>query len=137
MQKPKINHYEKVANMLGIGIYETFKIDGDRNYYRLSKRGIEQKEKLDYSWSYFPSLSYKVLDDLLSGQKCAVKLPPYVPKNGDTYYIPTVSGKLGYNEYMWFDDETDKLALENGLVFATADEAMNVSIKMLEVTKRR
>lgn len=79
--------------------------------------------------------------DIFTGAKLAIerleeKCKPYGwLKYGDRYYVPSFIDGNFYVSFTYRDDPTDIRIKEHGLIFKTAEEAINCAKKMLEVVK--
>ena len=47
------------------------------------------------------------------------------------YYVPAFEVEDLYTEYVWRDDNTDRVCYERNVVFKTSEEAVEVAKKML------
>ena len=65
-----------------------------------------------------------------------VKLP-WKPKMDEKYYIPSIFDWDFYKYNFWLNDEYDEKFYKRGLVFKTKEEAIEMSKKMLAMTKER
>lgn len=57
------------------------------------------------------------------------------PKNGETYYTPSLGNIDSYCSKYWTNDPNDIRLFDRGLVFKTKEEAVECTEKMLEVIK--
>lgn len=128
-----------VAELLGVKFGEVFKIaddDGTYNFYfRLTEEnGIEYSEDN----TYWEQSAATILRDLLLGDVRINKLP-WKPQKEEIYCIPYISlnEKEMYDKSIWFDDNTDMMLYNMGLVCKTKDEAIALTKKMLAVAKEK
>ena len=105
------NYIAEVAELYGLEIY-----DDNTNDYILTEFGsawlgkiIDKPEKID---------------------KIAWK-----PKYNETYFVPHPLLDRLCEVYTWIECPRDRLALERHLVFKTAEEAIEISKKMLETAR--
>ena len=132
------NHIAEVAQMLGVKIGETFKVTDDtygayQLYHRFTEsNGIEISDD-GVTWERAKAV---VLKCLLMGDAKIVKLP-WKPKMEEKYYVPNIFDWDFYKYNFWFDDKYDKNFYKRGLVFKTKEEAIEMSKKMLAITKER
>ena len=132
------NHIAEVAQMLGVKIGETFKLTDDTHgdyhrYYQFTdKKGFETSVD-GLKWETAAAV---VLRGILMGDIRIVKLP-WKPKMEEKYYVPNIFDWDFYKYNFWFDDKYDKNFYKRGLVFKTKEEAIEMSKKMLAITKER
>lgn len=136
-----VNHIAEVAQMLGVEIGETFKVTDDtygayQLYHRFTEsNGIEISDD-GVTWERAKAV---VLKSLLMGDARIVKLP-WKPKMEEKYYVPNIfdwNSWNSYDYYLWLDDKRDEEFYKRGLVFKTKEEAIEMSKKMLAMTKKR
>lgn len=132
-----VNHMDKVAEMLGLKLGETFKITKDnaekQQYFRLTKEGVIVSVDGVY-WT--DSTTTIALEDILVGRAEVVALP-WKPKMEEKYYVPNIFDWDYYKYYLWFNDKRDEEIYKRGLVFKTKEEAIEMSKKMLAMAKER
>lgn len=136
-----VNHIAEVAQMLGVEIEEIFKVTDDtygayQLYHRFTEsNGIEISDD-GVTWERAKAV---VLKSLLMGDARIVKLP-WKPKMEEKYYVPNIfdwNSWNSYDYYLWLDDKRDEEFYKRGLVFKTKEEAIEMSKKMLAMTKER
>ena len=135
-----MNHMEEVAKMFGVELGEVFKVTDDNsgkyhNYYRFTeKKGIEVSED-NVKWEA-DTTDVLVLKWLLIGVARIVKLP-WKPRKGEKYYIPYISTqqKGMHVTYYWNNDHIDIEHYRMGLVCKTPEEAVAITMRMLDTVK--
>lgn len=109
------NHMEEVAKILGVELYEEFKIENENQEYLYGFTENGLLVKIEEYW--VPSCK---LNDLLVGRCKVIKLP-WSPKVGKVYYKP--SAKFDYTIFgFWANNSLDFAFKEAGMVFKTKDE---------------
>lgn len=53
------------------------------------------------------------------------------PNNSEIYYVPDVTADKKYSSWRWFNNETDQLHYQRGVIFKTAEEAIAAAEQML------
>lgn len=76
-----------------------------------------------------------ILNDLICGKTAKITKLPQKPKNGDMYYVLAFEVEDLYTEYLWNNDNTDKVCYERNVVFKTPEEAVKVAKEMLAMLK--
>ena len=135
-----MNHMEEVAKMFGVELGEVFKVTDDdsgkyHNYYRFTeKKGIEVSDD-NIKWEA-NTTEVLVLKWLLIGVARIVKLP-WKPRKGEKYYIPYISTqqKGMHVTYYWNNDHIDIEHYRMGLVCKTPEEAVAITMRMLDTVK--
>ena len=119
-----MNLIPKIAELLGVEIGEPFEITSvvheKGSYFYFSKT-----ELLEHVEGKTPDYAqYRVLADLIYGDKKVVKLP-FEPKNGDRYFRIFIDSGRGINVYSdtWLDWTTDYMCKYCGNCFRTEAEA--------------
>ena len=119
-----MNLIPKIAEMLGVEIGERFAITSDvykdGNYYYFS-----ETELLEHVEDRTPDYAqYRVLADLIYGDKKVVKLP-FKPKKGETYSSVGWNSKqqISVSSVIWMNDDVDYELLYCGNCFRTEAEA--------------
>ena len=119
-----MNLIPKIAELLGVEIGEHFEITSvvheEGNYFYFS-----ETELLEHVEGKTPDYAqYRVLADLIYGDKKVVKLP-FEPKNGDRYFRIFIDSGRGINVYSdtWLDWTTDYMCKCCGNCFRTEAEA--------------
>lgn len=111
------NYMKNVAKMLGIKLYEQFKIENENKeyLYALTEGGL--LVKIRETW--VPS---NKLESLLAGRYKIIKLP-WVPKAGKVYYKPSAKFDCAIFEF-WANSSLDFAFKEAGMVFKTKEECV-------------
>ena len=119
-----MNYIPQIAKMLGVEIGERFEVDsGDHAiglYYYFS-----DTELLEHRKNKTPDYAqYRVLADLIYGDKKVIKLP-FEPKYGDRYYYVyfIVNDRLGVLSSTWRGETGDYLFKLCDNCFRTKEEA--------------
>lgn len=60
---------------------------------------------------------------------------PWEPLKGENYYYPDFANYGMFSSSFWGDNVTDERMLNDGLVFKTREEAVEMAKKMIELTK--
>ena len=134
------NYMAEVAGLFGVELGEVFKVTDDdsgkyHNYYRFTeKKGIEVSED-NVKWEA-DTTDVLVLKWLLIGVARIVKLP-WKPRKGEKYYIPYISTqqKGMHVTYYWNNDHIDIEHYRMGLVCKTPEEAVAITMRMLDTVK--
>lgn len=133
------DYYKNVANMLGVELGEIFKINDTKNeyaaYYRFTTEGIEQAGDINDKEIYWSLSDSCILNDLICGKTVKITKLPQKPKKGEMYYVPAFEIEDLYTEYLWNNDNTDKVCYERNVVFKTPEEATRVAKEMLAMLK--
>lgn len=125
-----MNYIRDIADMLNVGIGESFKIIDEKSkpigIYYFTECGLFEKGF---------GINRHVLAMLLEGTYFIKKLP-WKPMDGEVYYFPDVSlGRPHADEDEWGDDVRDNIRYEAGMVCETEKEAREKSKKMLAILK--
>ena len=119
-----MNLIPKIAELLGVEIGERFEITSviheDGKYYYFT-----ETELLEHVDGKTPDYAkYRVLADLIYGDKKVVKLP-FKPKNGDRYFRIFINsgGDVNVCGDTWLDWTTDYMCEYCGNCFRTEAEA--------------
>ena len=134
------NHMAEVAQMLGVELEEVFKVTDDdsgkyHNYYKFTeKKGIEVSED-NVKWEA-DTAGTLVLKWLLIGVARIIKLP-WRPSRGDVYYMPSVTSIGKYIKLFWTGSRNDEGSYQQGLVFRTEKEAVELAEEMLDVARKK
>jgi hypothetical protein len=118
------NLIPEIAKMLGVEMYEIFKIEGmdEDVVFRLGVNGLEM-ERFDFAendriWVTLASCNFV---DLLTGVSKIIKLP-WKPKKGEKYWSFR-PGAWMVTWYTWDDSPLDFAFYKVGWVFHTKKEA--------------
>ena len=133
-----MNHMAEVAKMFGVELGESFKITSDTHgdyhrYYQFTdKKGFETSVD-GLKWETAAAV---VLRGILMGDIRIVKLP-WKPRKGEKYYIPYISTqqKGMHVTYYWNNDHIDIEHYRMGLVCKTPEEAIAITMRMLDTVK--
>lgn len=120
------NRMEEVANLLGLGLNEPFRI----KWY-----GVEHSPIYMFTVSDFRlktpkgdcKVGIEVLTNLLNGTYEVVKIPFY-PEKGETYY--TYGDNWNVLEAEWHNTTFDYINLKLSLIFKTKEEAQEALPKV-------
>lgn len=124
------NHMAKVAEILGVGLKEAFRIIDakDGKYYRLSKENGVEASYDNINWEKF---SGELLRLLMLGEVKIEKLP-WKPRNSEYYFIPEITTPTKFSSLEWVNDNVDKYLYEHGLICRTEEEAIRKAKLLLE-----
>ena len=136
------NCMAKVAKLLGVELGESFKITSDtkgdypgdyQNYYRFTENNCFETSVDGVKWE---TATVIVLRGILMGDIRIVKLP-WKPRKGEKYYIPYISTqqKGMHVTYYWNNDHIDIEHYRMGLVCKTPEEAIAITMRMLDTVK--
>lgn len=108
-------YMEDVAKMLGLELYEEFKIENENKeyLYGFTENGLLVKIREDW----VPSCK---LEDLIVGRCKIIKLP-WIPKVGKLYYRPSKNFDDVIFDF-WSNSSLDFAFKEAGMVFKTKNE---------------
>lgn len=130
------NRMSSVANLLGMELGEVFRIKDYPNfpetYFRFADDGLMQSVNRT-SWHSAPAWMWK---GLITGALKITKLP-WKPSYNDIYYMPTVVSRGKYLKLFWTGSEADKSSYQQGLVYRTKEEAIELAEEMLSIAKDR
>ncbi len=118
-----MNLIPKLAELLGVEIGERFEITSvvheEGNYYYFS-----ETELLEHVEGKTPDyVQYRVLADLIYGDKKIIKLP-FEPKKREVYFCVTWGkNKMYIEDYHWEGDSIDYQRMHCGNCFRTRSEA--------------
>lgn len=124
------NRMKGVAKLLGVELGKEFYIEGDKDRFKITNAGVEY-----YSFAYrkwFPTMPI-VLEKLLNGTFVIKDI--WTPDSGQVYYYPIVDEDSLCCDCEWHGEDTDYHRLDNGLVFETKEEAIELAKKMLETAR--
>ena len=132
------NHIAEVAKLLWVELGESFKISSDtrgvyQNYYRFTENNCLEMSDDGVEWGMTVTLT---LRGILMGDIRIVKLP-WKPRKGEKYYIPYISTqqKGMHVTYYWNNDHIDIEHYRMGLVCKTPEEAIAITMRMLDTVK--
>ena len=134
-----MNHMAEVAKMFGVELGESFKITSDtqgdyQNYYRFTENNCIEFSDDGVEWKMTTAAA--LLKYILMGDIRIVKLP-WKPRKGEKYYIPYISTqqKGMHVTYYWNNDHIDIEHYRMGLVCKTPEEAIAITMRMLDTVK--
>ena len=134
------NEILNAIKKLGLEFEEPFMIDygNEKNnglwYDRLFKFTEENLVMIDVGKLDVDSAD-KYVEDLESGKSKVVKF--WKPKDGETYYVPSLSAIEGYKSYIWSDDDNFGLSyLWQGVVCRTINEAAYLSMQLSNAARK-
>ena len=108
------NLIPKIVKMLGVGIGEEFKIEGNNRIYKFDLNGLHSEHC---------EMEAVALWAIVCGDMEIVKLP-WKPKKGDVYYtFELLWGKWVVRSLWWAGVHCNYALLDKGWVFRTKEEA--------------
>ena len=112
------NLIPQIAQMLGVELFEEFKVEGDNRTYWFDLDGLHSGEYV------VEDEDDAMLHDLLCGEDEIVKLP-WKPKEGETYWTFVLCGveTWGVINYVWSNGPSRMAVLKAGWVYKTCAEA--------------
>lgn len=122
------NLIPEIAYMLGVEIWEEFKIKGadtDYNEYTYFFANSGLKVKFDKHPDVSPSTAFAAVPDLLNGDAEVIKLP-WKPRKGDDYYTFSFGGlseEWVVVKQQWDAHPYERALLDKGWVYRTQKEA--------------
>ena len=132
------SHMAEVAKLLGVELRETFNVINtnsrtkEKRRFRLTKKGVE------CSWdgiNWIGSTDPFTLEKLITGEN-VVANRPWKPTFREIYYVPSILNRDLYDFNSWNNDEYDKELYRRRVVFKTKEEAINMTGKLLALTKK-
>ena len=129
------NHMEEVAKLLGVELEEEFRIEGTHvDYiYKISEKGLFLHCSGRDWWEEVPD----TLVQMLAGMTRKIIKFPWKPQKDDTYYMPTVTSTGKCIKLFWTGSKNDEYSYQQGLVYKTSREAIELAEEMLAVAKER
>lgn len=126
------DYMEKIANLLGLEIGETFRVGNNDSlksyYFRFTNIGLEfSTSNEDDVWVTADSYT---LFSLLRGELAVIK-SPWKPKIDEAYYIPRPDNVSRFAVARWQGGKVDFYRQCQGLVCKSASEAIDVAKKMI------
>lgn len=124
------NRMKGVAKLLGVELEKEFCIEGVIERFKITNVGVKY-----YSLAYRKWLQAMpaVLQKLLNGTYVIKDV--WTPDSGQIYYYPIVDLDSLCCNCEWHGEDTDYHRLNNGLVFETREEAIEIAKKMLETAR--
>lgn len=134
------NKMAEVAKLLGVEFDEVFFLKGRSGCYthypktrlKFTENGLKESVNRT-SWHSAPAWMWK---GLITGALKITKLP-WKPSYNDIYYMPTVVSRGKYLKLFWTGSEADKSSYQQGLVYRTKEEAIELAEEMLSIAKDR
>lgn len=134
------NKMAEVAKLLGVELDEVFFFKGrsgcytyySKTYLKFTESGLKESVNRT-SWHSAPAWMWK---SLITGMLQITKLP-WKPSYSDAYYMPTVVSRGKYLKLFWTGSEADKSSYQQGLVYRTKEEAIELAEEMLSIAKDR
>ena len=126
------NHMKSVAKLLGVELGKEFRIEGNKERFKITNAGVEYYSFACGKW--FPTMPI-VLQKLLDGTYVIKGI--WTPDSGQVYYYPIVDEDSLCCDCEWHGEDTDYHRLNNGLVFKTKEEAVAAAEKMLTVMQEQ
>lgn len=134
------NHMAEVAKILGLELGEVFLFKGrsgcytycSKTYLKFTENGLKESVNRT-SWH---SAAAWVWKGLITGALKITKLL-WKPSYNDIYYMPTVVSRGKYLKLFWTGSEADKSSYQQGLVYRTKEEAIELAEEMLSIAKDR
>lgn len=115
------NYFEQVANMLGLELYEKFKIQEISGTFAFEKVGLYDGNNISCEYT---------LNEILRGSVKIIKLP-WIPKRGETYYC--VSAKSSIVSETCECDMFDAMCVNSKNCFKTEKEATDKRLETLKL----
>jgi hypothetical protein len=134
------NKMSSVAVLLGVELDEVFSFKGSsgcytycsETYLKFTENGLKESVNRT-SWHSAAAWIWK---GLITGALQIIKLS-WEPSYGDTYYMPSVVNSGKYLKLFWTGSKGDKSSYQQGLVYRTSREAIELAEEMLDVAKKR
>ena len=134
------NKMAEVAKLLGVELNEVFFVKGcsscytyySKTYLKFTESGLKDSVNRT-SWH---SAAAWVWKSLITGALKINKLP-WKPSRDDTYYMPSVTSIDKYIKLFWTGSKNDEDSYQQGLVFRTEKEAVELAEEMLDVARKK
>ena len=134
------NKMAEVAKLLGVELDEVFFVKGcsgcytyySKTYLKFTESGLKDSVNRT-SWH---SAAAWVWKSLITGALKINKLP-WKPSRDDAYYMPSVTSISKYIKLFWTGSKNDEDSYQQGLVFRTEKEAVELAEEMLDVAKKK
>lgn len=134
------NKMAEVAKLLGVELDEVFSFKGcsgcytycSKTYLKFTKSGLKESVNRT-SWHSAAAWIWK---GLITGALQIIKLS-WEPSYGDTYYMPSVVNSGKYLKLFWTGSKGDKSSYQQGLVYKTSREAIELAEEMLDVVRKK
>ena len=134
------NKMAEVAKLLGVELNEVFFVKGcsgcytyySKTYLKFTESGLKDSVNRT-SWH---SAAAWVWKSLITGALKINKLP-WKPSHDDAYYMPSVTSIDKYIKLFWTGSRNDEYSYQQGLVFRTEKEAVELAEEMLDVARKK
>ena len=134
------NKMAEVAKLLGVELNEVFFVKGcsgcytyySKTYLKFTESGLKDSVNRT-SWH---SAAAWVWKSLITGALKINKLP-WKPSRDDAYYMPSVISIGKYIKLFWTGSKNDEDSYQQGLVFRTEKEAVELAEEMLDVARKK
>ena len=134
------NKMAEVAKLLGVELNEVFFVKGcsgcytyySKTYLKFTESGLKDSVNRT-SWH---SAAAWVWKSLITGALKINKLP-WKPSRDDAYYMPSVTSIGKYIKLFWTGSKNDEDSYQQGLVFRTEKEAVELAEEMLDVARKK
>lgn len=123
------NYVAEIAKLYRLKLNEVFRLSGCvGTYFKFVDEGLV-RSNYDDIWL----TESQDLVDILTGRRRVIKYSPK-PKYGDTYYVASSANVMDmYEIFRWTDSAIDEKYFERGIVFSTADRAVEATKEMLDM----
>ena len=132
------NCMKNIAEGLGVGLNEVFCIDTNSDYYRITEDGLEidvSDDSLECIHDWRPAPDQTLL--LLIWGEIEITKLRWKPEKDEDYFIPDITRMCNYSIRVWNDKVNDEHLYQKGIVFKTAEEAIALAQRMMEVVKEK
>ena len=134
------NKMSSVAVLLGVELDEVFSFKGSsgcytyysKTYLKFTESGLKESANR----TVWHSAAAWVWKGLITGTLQIIKLP-WRPSRGDAYYMPSTASIGKYIKLFWTGSKADKSSYQQGLIFRTEKEAVELAEEMLDVARKR
>ena len=131
------NCMKNIADGLGVGLNEVFRINTDSDYYRITEDRLEvdasdKSPEGNHDWK---PASDQMLLLLALGRLEIIKLK-WKPEYGEDYFVPDLSSYSNIRIIRWYNTEYNEMHYRNGIVFRTQEEAVRAAARMLRAIKK-
>ena len=134
------NKMAEVAKLLGVELNEVIFVKGcsgcytyySKTYLKFTESGLKDSVNRT-SWH---SAAAWVWKSLITGALKINKLP-WKPSRDDAYYMPSVTSIDKYIKLFWTGSKNDEDSYQQGLVFRTEKEAVELAEEMLDVARKK
>ena len=134
------NKMAEVAKLLGVELNEVFFVKGcsgcytyySKTYLKFTESGLKDSVNRT-SWH---SAAAWVWKSLITGALKINKLP-WKPSRDDAYYMPSIISIGKCIKLFWTGSKNDEDSYQQGLVFRTEKEAVELAEEMLDVARKK